>query len=100
MTQTPELILSEPEGHALAQGIANVARHYPSFPITQELQDWLALGVVLVRVYSTRALAIGIRKNRTKNAMRQGTADGNVLKPVGLWPAAQPAPLSPDEVKH
>jgi hypothetical protein len=96
MTQTPELVLSEPEAKAYAVAVANVARHYPSFPITAELQDWLALGLVIVRVYSTRAIAIGIRKRRKPT---QTTTDGNLIKPTGLWPAAQAAPLD-DGVKH
>jgi hypothetical protein len=96
MTQTPELVLSEPEAKAYAVAVANVARHYPSFPITAELQDWLALGLVIVRVYSTRAIAIGIRKKRKSPTT---TTEGNLIKPTGLWPAAQPAPLD-DGAKH
>ena len=97
MTQTPELKLDEDEAKAYAKAVANVARHYPSFPITQELQDWLALGLVVVRVYSTRAIAIGIRKKRGKPGSQ--TASETVIRPTGLWPAAQPAPLD-EGVKH
>jgi hypothetical protein len=98
MTATPELVLSEPEGKAMAQAIANVARHYPGFPITQELQDWIALGVVAVRVYSTRAIAIGIRKKRAKTPANPQQPGESVIRPM-LWPAARPAPLD-EGIKH
>jgi hypothetical protein len=96
LTQTPELKLDEDEAKAYAKAVANVARHYPAFPITQELQDWLALGLVTVRIYSTRAIAIGIRKKRKAGAPSGETV---VIRPTGLWPAAQPAPLG-EEIKH
>jgi len=58
----------------LAEGAANVARHY-NVIITEKTQDWLNLFMALSAVYGTRFVAL-LRKNNEQNKQRH---EGNVV---------------------
>ncbi len=70
---TPELALEKAESQALAESVANVARHYPT-SISAKTIDWAALATCLAFTYGPRAVMIRQRldaereqRNRRQN---------------------------------
>lgn len=61
ITKTQELALDQTEAHELAEGIANVSRHY-DIETSQKALDWTRLMMVLGMVYGTRLYAIRAKR--------------------------------------
>ena len=66
MLKIPELAISEQESAMMAQGIANVAKHYPDTAISEKTLAWSNLLMVMAGVYGTRAVAISNNRKREK----------------------------------
>ena len=68
--QTPELALDPSESKAIAEGIQNVAQHYP-VAIDPKTMAWINLGIVCSSVYGPRMVAIGINKNKRQKQKQE-----------------------------
>jgi hypothetical protein len=77
ITHTPEIALSVEESKALSLGIANVAKHYPATVVNEKTLAWMNLGMLVMGVYGTRAVAISNNRKRKKRAAAEQAA-GNV----------------------
>ena len=58
LLRAPELALEQTEAHMLAEGAANVMRHYPSVVMPAQMVDWTNLVFVLGAVYGPRFMVM------------------------------------------
>jgi hypothetical protein len=82
--RVPELQLSQTEGAAMANAIANVARHYPVIAATQQTLDWIALISVLIVTYGTRMAAYKARQTKQQNERRINVVSPAFRPPEGM----------------
>lgn len=80
-TSTPELMLDEKEGKAMADAIAEVSKHYP-MTIDPKTLAWINLASCATMIYGPRAYLIRQRKAQEKNA-HKNSGDN-----VSIFPAA------------
>lgn len=83
IAKTPELILDKDEAKQLAEGIANVSRHY-DLETTQKGMDWGNLIMVVGMIYGTRIFAIRAKKASSKKPDVPQTMASNVVDIPGV----------------
>jgi hypothetical protein len=76
--KTPELALDPKEAQTLGVAWANVAKYYPTV-IDEKQLAWFNLFTVMVGVYGTRAVAVGIRRKRERAYKASTAAPPNVV---------------------
>ena len=86
LTKTPEFCIDQSEAKMLAEGAANVARHY-NVIVNEKTQDWANLIMCLGAVYGTRFVAISTRKkSKAKKPGEDNVVDmeGQPINPLNL----------------
>lgn len=90
LLKTPELDLDPEEAKKLAEGTANVLRHYPSVTMPAQALDWIGLATCIGMVYGPRLVAIRMRNRsgRAAPVMRDVNAPRENVATVTPSPAA------------
>lgn len=73
-TGVPELTLTGPEGRALAEGIAGVAKFYPSVGLPPQIMAWTGLIAVASKIYVPRIASVRAKIIAKKQAAKNGQA--------------------------
>jgi hypothetical protein len=95
-THTPEIAISDEEGHAMQVAAQNVLRHY-SVAASQKTLDWIALWACAGGVYGPRVVAVAVR--RQSEAAQKKQPRGRVVRfPVATGEAHGPHDLPADNI--
>lgn len=91
-TNTPELMVSEPEGAAFMNAAQNFMRHY-GVTSTQKVIDGLAFFGAGIGIYGTRFVAISQRHKAEGDGRPARTGSRERVVPIRPGVVTQPAPL-------
>jgi hypothetical protein len=90
VTKVPELACEHAESKALAEAVAEVAKHYPNQLIDPVMMAWFNLALVGGTFYGSRAI-VARERMRAENAEKRGRGSavgGNVV----------PLPIDPNSI--